>query len=116
MKYKITATTNKGDVRVIADNLSTTKNNVIDCGNAALGLKSDEFITSFCMIFGTVKAGFSLVETPQIYVKVLPNLQDGFEFANKCDVGGKYDGSWIIGNATWSVRVYNPKKLPQTGY
>jgi hypothetical protein len=116
LKYKIVITTNKGDSRVIADNLSTTKNNVIDCSNAALGLKSDEFVTSFSVIFGTVKAGFSLVEAPQIYVKVLPNLQNGLEFANKCDVGGKYGKEWIIGNSVWTTKIYNPKKLPQTGY
>jgi hypothetical protein len=92
---------------------------VIDCSSAALGLKSDEFITSFSLIFGTVKAGFSMVETPQIYVKVLPNLQNGLEFANKADVGGKHDGAWISGNSTWTVKIfnpYNPKKYPKTGW
>jgi hypothetical protein len=105
LKYKVIATTNKGDTRVIADNLSTTKNNVIDCSNAALGLKSDEFVTSFSLIFGKVKAGFSLVETPQIFVKVLPNLQNEYEFANKCDVGGKYNGEWVIGHSVWTVKA-----------
>ncbi len=38
LKYKVMVTTNKGDSRVIADNLSTTQNNVIDCSNASLGL------------------------------------------------------------------------------
>jgi uncharacterized surface anchored protein len=36
LKYKILVTTNKGDRRVIADNLSTTQNHTIDCRNAAL--------------------------------------------------------------------------------
>jgi len=118
LKYKIMVTTNKGDTCVIADNLSTTKNNVIDCSNAALGLKNDEYVTSFTFIFGTVKAGFSLVEQPQIFVKVLPNLQNGFEFANKCDAGGKYSGEWVISSSVWTVRIYNPsaQKLPKTGY
>jgi uncharacterized repeat protein (TIGR01451 family) len=80
LKYKILATTNKGDTRVIADNLSTSKNNVIDCSNASLGLRSDEF-------------------------------------ANKCDVGGKYGSEWVAGNSTWRVKIYaKPKKLPRTGY
>ncbi|MCL2773474.1 MAG: SpaA isopeptide-forming pilin-related protein, partial [Oscillospiraceae bacterium] len=120
LKYKIMITTNRGDTRVIADNLSTTKNNVIDCSNASLGLKSDEFVTSFTFVFGTVRAGFSTVETPQIYVKVLPNLPNGFEFANKCDAGGRYDGSFVISNSTWLTTIFNPspvkKSLPKTGF
>jgi uncharacterized surface anchored protein len=56
LKYKVIATTNKGDTKVLADNLSTTQNNVIDCRNAALGLANDEYITSFSLLFGTVIA------------------------------------------------------------
>jgi maltoporin len=53
LKYKVLVTTNKGDTRIIADNLSTTQNNVIDCRNAALGLANDEYVTSFTLVFGT---------------------------------------------------------------
>ena len=117
LKYKILVTTNKGDTRVIADNLSTTQNNVINCSNAALGLWHDEYVTSFTLVFGTVKAGFAEVEKPQIYVSVLTNLPNGYQFANKADVGGKYGGEWVIGNTTWVTNIYaKPVKLPRTGY
>jgi uncharacterized repeat protein (TIGR01451 family) len=119
LKYKILITTNKGDQRIIADNLSTTKNNVIDCAGVSLGLKSDEYVTSFTLLFGTVKAGFSIVEQPQIYAQVLADLPNGYEFANKVDTGGKYNAEWVVGNATSRSRVYNPAKstpLPRTGY
>jgi uncharacterized surface anchored protein/uncharacterized protein (DUF433 family) len=118
LKYKILVTTNKGDTRIIADNLSTTRNNVVDCSAASLGLKKDEFVTSFTLIFGTVKAGFCQVETPQVYVKVLTGLQNGFQFANKVDVGGKYGKEWVVGNSTWLTIIYVPKSvpLPKTGY
>jgi TQXA domain-containing protein len=119
LKYKILATTNKGDTKIIADNLSTTRNNVIDCSAAALGLASDEYITRFSLLFGMVKAGFTLVEQPRIYVKVLPNLPNGYEFANKADCGGKYGSEWVVGNSVWRTGVYSPapqKKLPRTGY
>jgi len=113
LKYKIIATTNKGDTRVIADNLSTTQNNVIDCRNAALGLRSDEYITSFTLVFGTVKAGFAQVAQPQVSVTVLNNLPNGYEFANKADVGGE----WVIGNHTWVTKIFaQPTKMPRTGY
>jgi len=117
LKYKIIATTNKGDTRIIADNLSTTTNNVVDCRNIALGLANDEYITSFTLVFGTVKAGFCQVTSPQIFVTVNSNLTNGYQFANKADVGGKYSGEWVIGNSTWVTTVYaQPQKLPRTGY
>jgi uncharacterized repeat protein (TIGR01451 family) len=119
LKYKILVATNKGDTQIIADNLSTARNNVIDCSGVSLGLASDEYVTSFTFIFGTVKAGFSIVEQPKIYVKVQPGLPNGYEFANKTDTGGKY-GEWIVGKSVWTTAVYNPKymppKLPKTGW
>jgi hypothetical protein len=117
LKYKVIATTSKGDTRVIADNLSTTANNVIDCRNAALGLAGDEYITSFSLVFGTVKAGFCQVEVPQVFVTVKTGLANGYEFANKADAGGKYGSEWVIGNSTWVTKIYaKPSKLPRTGY
>jgi uncharacterized repeat protein (TIGR01451 family) len=117
LKYKILATTNKGDSRVIADNLSTTQNNVIDCRNAALGLGNDEYATSFTLVFGTVKAGFSQVIAPQVYTMALNNLPNGYEFANKADTGGRYGSEWVVGNSTWVTTIYAPGgRLPKTGY
>jgi hypothetical protein len=117
LKYKVLATTNAGDTIVIADNLSTTQNNVIDCRNVALGLASNEYITSFTLVFGTVKAGFCQVTQPQVYMTVNQGLSNGFEFANKVDVGGKYGSEWVVGNATWVTKIFAPKvKLPRTGY
>ena len=118
LQYKVMIITNKGDTRVIADNLSTTANNVIDCSNAALGLRSDEYMTSFIFVYGTVKAGFNMVDTPQIYVRVVNGLPNGYMFTNKADIGGKHVREWVIGNSVWSTEVYAPKKglLPRTGY
>jgi uncharacterized repeat protein (TIGR01451 family) len=117
LRYKMLATTNKGDSRVIADNLSTTVNNVVDCRSVALGLRSDEYITSVTFIFGTVKAGFAQVEQPQVYVKVLAALPNGYEFANKADVGGKHGNEWVVGNSTCVTTIYSkPAPLPRTGF
>ncbi|MDR1060322.1 MAG: hypothetical protein LBL83_03715, partial [Clostridiales bacterium] len=123
LKYKIMITTNKGDTRVIADNLSTTRNNAIDCRNAALGLASDEYAASFSLLFGTVKAGFCQVEQPQIFVTVSSGLPGGFQFANKADAGGRYMEEWVVGSSAWVSDVFAPAapapapaKLPRTGY
>jgi len=104
LKYKVMFTINKGDTRVIADNLSTIRNNVIDCSNASLGLKNDEYVTSITFLFGTVKAGFAQVEQPQIYVKVLDSLQNKHQFANIADVGGMYGREWVVGSSLGSRR------------
>jgi hypothetical protein len=49
---------------------------------------------------------------------VLGNLPNNYQFANKVDIGGIYNGEWIIGASTWSVNVYNPNapRLPRSGY
>jgi uncharacterized repeat protein (TIGR01451 family) len=117
LKYKILAVTNKGDTVIAADNLSTTMNNAVDCSNASLGLGADEFVTSLSFIFGNVKAGFSCVEQPQVYMTVLGGLPNGYQFANKCDVGGVYSGEFVISNSTWVTSVYSKTgRLPKTGY
>ena len=117
LRYKIIATISTGETRVIADNLSTTVNNVIDCRPAALGLRSDEFITSFTLVFGTVNAGFTHVTQPQVFATVNNNLPNGMEFANRVDVGGKYGSEWVIGNAAVVTKIYaQPTKMPRTGF
>jgi len=118
LKYKITVTTNKGNTMVIADNLKTTQNNVIDCSNASLGLSADEYVTSFTVYFGQVPSGFTSVEEPKVYGKVLNKIfPNGYVFSNKVDIGGMYQGEWIIGNSTAPTSIYSPTpaKLPKTG-
>jgi hypothetical protein len=75
--------------------------------------------TGFTLFFGTVKAGFSMVESPQVYAKVQPGLKNGAQFANKVDVGGKYGKEWVSSNSTWTTVIYSPVpagKFTRTGY
>ena len=117
LQYKVMATISNGETRVIADNLSTTRNNVVDCSNAALGLRNDEYVTSVTLVFGTVRAGFTQVEQPQIFVRVLSGLPNGYEFANRADVGGKHGSEWVVGNSVAVTSVFAPGgRLPRTGY
>ena len=63
------------------------------------------------------KAGFCKVTAPQIYMTVLKNLPNGYEFANKVDIGGKSGSEWVIGGSTWVSKIYAPGgKLLRTGY
>lgn len=117
--YKIVYRTNlSGDTwRTLADNLSTSKNYVLDASPAALGLAANEYVTEFMAAFGIVPANFRQVEAPRVDCKVLSKLTGGMQFVNQADAGGVYNGQWIMATSRWVTRVYAPRKpLPRTGY
>ena len=117
--YKIVYRTNLsgGTWRTLADNLSTSKNYVLDASPAALGLASNEYVTEFMAAFGIVPSNFRQVEAPRVDCKVLSKLTGGTQFANTSDAGGVYNGQWIMATSRWVTRVYAPSKpLPRTGY
>ena len=114
LSYKIVYKTNlMTDYRTLADN------NVIAASPAALGLPSNEYVTEIMFVFGTVKSGFSQVETPYIYCNVLPNAYHKQRFTNNADIGGLNQNQWIMSNDRWVTVVYakqEPQTLPRTGY
>ena len=117
--YKIVYRTNlSGDTwRTLADNLSTSKNYVLDASPAALGLAANEYVTEFMAAFGIVPANFRQVEPPRVDCKTLAKLTGGTQFVNQADAGGVYNGQWIMATSRWVTRVYAPSKpLPRTGY
>lgn len=120
LTYKIVYQTNLsgGSYRTLADNLSTTKNYVLDASPAALGLAANERVTEVMYMFGTVKAGFGQVETPYIYGTVIRGLSNGSSIVNAADVGGLHNGQWIQAVSRWVTNVYakTTVSLPKTGY
>ena len=103
--------------RTLADNLSTQQNYVLDASKAALCLASNEYVTEFMMSFGVVPANFRQVEAPQVYATVYAWLTGGSQFVNQADVGGVYNGQWIMATSRWVTKVYKPSEpLPRTGY
>ena len=117
--YKIVYRTNlSGNTwRTLADNLSTSKNYVLDASPAALGLAANEYVTEFMASFGIVPANFRQVEPPRVDCKALAKLTGGTQFVNTSDAGGVYNGQWIMATSRWVTRVYAPSKpLPRTGY
>lgn len=120
LSYKIVYKTNlSGDsYRTLADNLSTTKNYVLDTRPAILGLAANEKVTEIMYVFGIVKAGFGQVETPYIYGTVAQGLSNGSSIVNVADVGGLYNGQWIMAASRWLTTVYakTTVTLPKTGY
>ncbi len=119
LAYKIVYKTNlSGDTYLtLADNLSTTQNYVLDASSTALGLAANEKVTEFMVVFGAVKAGFAQVETPYVHGTVAQGLANNSSFVNVADVGGLYNGQWIMGVSRWVTSVYaKPEPLPRTGY
>ncbi len=117
--YKVVYKTNLsgGTWRTLADNLSTQQNYVLDASRAALGLASNEYVTEFMVSFGVVPANFRQVEAPQVYATVYAWLTGGSQFVNQADVGGVYNGQWIMATSRWVTKVYKPAEpLPRTGY
>ena len=119
LAYKIVYKTNTSGDRylTLADNLSTTKNYVLDARPATLGLAANERVTEIMYVFGTVKAGFAEVETAYISGKVNNGLANGNSIVNVADVGGLYNGQWIMAVSRWNTGVYaKTTPLPKTGY
>ena len=116
--YKVVYKTNLNpSYRTMYDNLSTQQNYVLDASPAALGLASNEVITEFMVVFGVVPANFRQVEAPQVYCNVVSWLTGGTQFVNQADVGGVYNGQWIMATSRWVTKVYKPAEpLPRTGY
>lgn len=116
--YKVVYKTNLNpNYRTMYDNLSTQQNYVLDASPAALGLASNEVITEFMVVFGSVPANFRQVEAPQVYCNVVSWLTGGTQFVNQADTGGVYNGQWIMATSRWVTKVYKPAEpLPRTGY
>ena len=116
--YKVVYKTNLNpNYRTMYDNLSTQQNYVLDASKAALGLASNEYVTEFMVSFGVVPANFRQVDTPQVYAIVYAWLTGGSQFVNQADVGGVYNGQWIMATSRWVTKVYKPTDpLPRTGY
>ena len=117
--YKIVYKTNySGDSwRVLADNLSTQQNYVLDASPAALGLGSGERVTEFMVSFGIVPSNFRQVEAPVVYCIASKWLTGGSQVVNQADVGGVHNGQWIMATSRWVTRIYKlSQPLPRTGY
>ncbi len=115
--YKITYRVNGGEYRTLADNLSTSRNYILQVSPAALGLAANERVTEVMFIFGQAPAGFAQVEKPQIKCTAVAGLTAGSSFVNIADVGGVYNGVWVQAISRWVTTVYGkPTPLPKTGY
>ena len=118
LEYSIWYKTNKNDYKMLVDKLSTQVNNEVSFKNAEL--EEDEFITEYEFRFGTVKVGFSEVESPILYCDMLEGLGNGFAFTNYTKVFGNYEDKYVEDTDEWTTVTYFKEievtqKLPRTG-
>ena len=102
---------------MLENKLSTKVDNVIECGREALKLPANEYITDIRFEFDEVEAGFHCVDGPYMYVTVLGNMPDGYQFTNRTTVGGRTEDEHIYSKDAWTTCIFAPKlgKLPKTG-
>ncbi len=119
LMYKVVYRTNlKDNWTLLQDNLITSVNHKLDCSPQVLGLASNEYVTEFKFLFGTVKPEFQEVKQPIVTCRVLVDLPSEYTFTNRTDVGGKYGGKWTYDRDSWTTVVFNTPeergKLPKT--
>lgn len=118
LTYSIWYKTNKSEeYKLLKENLSTQVNNEVSFKDVKL--QKDEYITNYQFRFGTVKVGFSEVETPRLYCDMLDNLGNGFVFTNRTKVFGTYLDKYVEDTDEWTTITYfkeiQLEKLPRTG-
>jgi hypothetical protein len=120
LNYRILYKTNySGVYQVLASNLITSSNYSFSLN--AIPTQAGEYVTDIYLDFGKVPVGFQSVAQPTLTVTVSGTAANGYQLINRADVGGKYQGTWQTGQATWVtlIRKLTPTyvpTLPKTGY
>ena len=122
ISYKVVYRTNLNrNYRTLADNIDSTQSRTLIASPTALGLKSGEAVTDIMFVFGTVPAGFRMVNNATIFATAR-NSFGGSSFVNKADVGGLNSSQqWIMSNDAWTTTIYRKPTytkptLPKTGW
>jgi len=89
--YSISYKTNMNDYRSLAKNLQSTNVYQYGLSTQSLGLQSGEYVTDVRMEFGTVPAGFALVQKPAYTQYVLASVYNGYKLISRVELGGQYN-------------------------
>ena len=118
LNYRVLYKTNyQSSYQVLASNLLTSNNYSFNLN--AIPLQAGEAVTDVYFDFGKVPVGFQSTVGPTLSVIVNGNAVNGYQMVNRADVGGKYQGTWQTGQASWVtvIRKYTTTPtLPKTGY
>lgn len=89
--YSISYKTNMHDYRSLAKNLQSTNVYQYGLSTQSLGLQSGEYVTDVRMEFGTVPAGFAIVQKPAYTQYVLATVYNGYKLISRAELGGQYN-------------------------
>ena len=113
--YNIYYKTNLKDYNILAENLSTTQNVIIDL--TKLELKDTEKIEQIKIEFGSVEIGFESNINPKLYCEVNENVNKNEEFINITILTGNFEEYELEDKSEVITKIYEiKKKLPKTGY
>lgn len=122
LEYEIKYITNKNtNWKNIGEKYKTTENYKIDLTSESLGLKEDEYVKEFKLVFDTeVKAGFEATTTPVVKAKVNEDVQNNKIFVNNTYVTASYQETKLEAKDNAHTVVYTKtpdidKELPKTG-
>lgn len=115
LNYSIYYKTNLNDYKLLAENLNTQTNHMIDFFN--IKLEKGEVITEFKVDFGTVNTDFKSVINPYIFTTVKSNVKKDDTFTNKTRIEGENKTYIVWDEAEYTTKVYKKEiKLPRTGF
>lgn len=87
VKYK----TNMNDYRTLASNLQSTNAYEYGVSTQSLNLQVGEYVTDIRFEFGTVPAGFTLIQPIRYTQYVLTTVHDGYKMITRMESGGQYN-------------------------
>lgn len=117
--YSVWYKTNRKEYVKLVDNLSSNVNNLVSFEE--IQLENNEYVTEYEIRFGRVKPGFTEIESPTIYCKMLEGLGNGYVFTNYTKIIGKYFDKYLEDNDKWTTITYkkdiqiDKEELPNTG-
>ena len=115
--YKITYRVNGGEYRTLADNLSTSKNYILQPAPRLWALPTNERVTEVMFVFGQAPAGFAQVETPYLNCTAVANLPANSKLCQYRGCGRRIQrdmgaGHQPVGNhGLWQAHPAPPHRL-----
>lgn len=99
-KYSISYKTNMTDYRLLSGNLQADNRYQYEIDANSLGLQMGEYLTDIRFEFGTVPAGFHLVEKGALQLYSLSTLSYEYNLITRMEAGGMFSSSILSTNGS----------------
>lgn len=103
--YSIYYKTNMTDYRLLAGNIQANNMLQYNLDANSLALQMGEYLTDIRYEFGTVPAGFHVVENPMLMVYTLTSLPDMYNLMTRIEAGGQFSTSILGTNGSTNANT-----------